>query len=136
MSDINNIIHFLQCLRESIESNRELLISADNILYPEQNMKNNFKVLCDAFVSHTTMNIINFRYIIKDDTAQVCNICQKKFENNDICRIPGINYIDEGEINTKTICECLFHAKCICDYSKINNTKKCPVCNLKIEDKI
>ena len=85
-------------------------------------MKNMFNIFVSAFVNST--EIINFRYKSEGEDKRICLICKKVIQNNSLCRKPD--------------CSHLFHATCICSY--LNNLPKeqhmCPICFIKLEDKI
>jgi len=84
------------------------------------------KILFEAFVQLVSIRSgMNFRYgltnIEKYKDVKKCLICNKNFENIDVCRTPS--------------CEHLFHATCICSLeNKETKELKCPICKTNIDD--
>lgn len=109
-SDIKTLLELSLCYFDEM---KQLNKNEDITIYDK---KYYMKALFNAIVRHTAIkNNINFRYGLSRYKIKICLICNKKFDDLDVCRVPK--------------CEHLFHAECICSLeNKDINELKCPIC--------
>lgn len=129
---MDDLTQLMRCYAESLNECKDDLIKTSNILDPEENKKSYMKLLLNTFTKYIIIKAnLNYRYISNDE-VEICKICEKQFETNDICRSNNFG----STFKIENTCQCKFHAKCICDYLNTNKTDICPICKLNIPNQI
>ena len=111
-----DISELLLCLSDNIKDMNidQLEEQSDTLL---------LKLLASSIMEYVGIKSdINFRYQRDKDFNQIkiCKICNKYFQEDDICRTPDCNH--------------LFHAKCICSLESEGKIF-CPICDTLIPSK-